>query len=109
MNRLGMLIAAVVGFTVFAGGGISAAQAVSGLNGNYSCGFDSTAYTPANTQKSVNISGVFSLAISGSSIRQSEATLSVSEGGAGPAACTYTNGSGSIQTIRRPRDSIRRH
>lgn len=91
-----MSIAMVLGFLVIAGGRRCAAQPVPGLNGSYSCGFDSSGYTPADTQESVDVSGIFSLAISGSSVTQSVATLSVSDGGAGSAVCTYTNGSGSI-------------
>jgi hypothetical protein len=43
MKRLRMSIAAVAGIVVIAGGGISAAQPVPGLTGNYSSCFDSTA------------------------------------------------------------------
>jgi hypothetical protein len=85
----GIAIVAVVMLTA----GVCRAQVAPG---NYSCGFDSAGYTPTDSQESVNVSGIFSLAIIGSSVTQSAATLSVSDGGAGTAVCTYASGNGSI-------------
>ena len=68
--------------------------------GTYSCGFDSFAgYQAPGTNSTVDVGGVFTLTIdSQGTIVKSDATLSVADGGAGPAVCKYGSGSGKIDT-----------
>lgn len=72
----------------------------SAVAGNYSCGFDSfAAYQAPGTNTSVNVGGVFTLTIDNQGmITKSDATLSVDDGGAGPAVCKYGSGAGKIDT-----------
>jgi len=74
-----------------AAAGVSAAPGVSkgalrGVAGSYSCGFDSPAgYIAPGTIESVHVGGIFTLTInSNGTIAQSDATLSVDDGGNGP-------------------------
>src|SRR5258708_13081387 len=65
----------------------------SAVAGNYSCGFDSfAAYQAPGTNTNVNVGGVFTLTIDNlGMITKSDATLSVDDGGAGPAVSQYAS------------------
>jgi hypothetical protein len=62
----------------------------------YACGFDSSGYTAPGTNTPVNVGGVFTMTIAGDAVTASDATLSVDNGGEGPAVCTYSSGTGSV-------------
>jgi hypothetical protein len=68
--------------------------------GSYSCGFDSTGYEAPGTDTDVAVGGVFTLTIGRSgTISQGDFTMSVDDGGAGPAICKYQSGAGQITTV----------
>jgi hypothetical protein len=60
------------------------------------CGVDSTGYTAPGTMTPVDVGGVFALTIAGDAVTQSTATLSIDDGGDGPAVCAYSSGIGSV-------------
>jgi hypothetical protein len=71
-----------------------------GLVGTYSSGFDATGYQAPGTNTDVDVGGVFTLTIDGKgNIAQSNATLSVDDGGQGPAVCNYASGAGQVTTL----------
>ena len=90
--------------------GVAMAQADSGseaaagssrnsLRGKYGCQFDSSSpgYAAPGTNESVHVGGIFTLVIDkAGTITQSNAVLSVDDGGAGPAFCVYQSGTGQI-------------
>lgn len=94
------LIAAVTSLLLailMAGTSVTNAKVLSIPSTTYSCGFDSSGYTAPGTNQSVNVGGVFTLTINGGSVANSTATLSVDDGGDGPAVCQYSSGNGSIE------------
>lgn len=72
----------------------------SAVAGTYSCGFDApSGYQAPGTNANVNVGGVFTLTIdSQGTITQGSETLSVDDGGLGPAVCNYGSGGGAIST-----------
>jgi hypothetical protein len=97
---LSILFVAVAGVSAAPGVSKGKVGALRAVAGSYSCGFDSpTGYVAPGTSESVHVGGVFTLTIDNhGAITQSDATLSVDDGGAGPAVCSYASGAGSVGT-----------
>jgi hypothetical protein len=76
------------------------ATALTAVAGTFSCGFDAASgYQAPGTNASVDVGGIFSITIGkDGSVSDSTATLSVDDGGAGPAVCTYASGTGLVST-----------
>jgi len=96
---LSILFMAAVGVSA-AGKPESKVGALRAVAGSYACGFDSiSGYVASGTSQSVHVGGVFTLTIDNNgAITQSDATLSVDDGGNGPAVCSYASGAGSVGT-----------
>src|SRR5258708_31209448 len=96
---LSILLTAAAGVSA-AGKSEANVAALKAVAGSYSCGFDSlSGYIAPGTSESVHVGGVFTLTIDAhGAITKSDATLSVDDGGDGPAVCGYASGAGNVGT-----------
>ena len=96
---LSILLMAAAGASA-AGKSEANVAALRAVAGSYSCGFDSlSGYVAPGTGESVHVGGVFTLTIDvHGAITKSDATLSVDDGGDGPAVCGYASGAGNVGT-----------
>jgi hypothetical protein len=94
MNRNGICLTTLCAILIFTGVN---AIAASSSQTRYACSLDSSGYTAPGTNMPVDVGGVFTMTIAGVRVVRSDATLSVSDGGQGPAVCTYSSGTGSVQ------------